>query len=239
MSHDDFAFEPIPGVPSALPAGERILWQGAPHWRAIARGSMFTRPVAIYFAAMMLWRGADSHASGASIARAIADAATLLPVAAAALALLVFLSWIYARSTVYTITDRRLIVRSGVALPITVNIPFAVIAQAGLARTTDGRGQILLTLAPDHKVAYLALWPHVRPWRMSRTEPLLMGLSDPDSVAQILGRALAQSTAPVPDLAAVSEQPAAEPRDTRPARPMRLARPALRPDSAQLGGATS
>ncbi len=28
--HDDFAFDPLPGLPEALPAGENILWQGRP-----------------------------------------------------------------------------------------------------------------------------------------------------------------------------------------------------------------
>ncbi len=37
MSHDDFAFEPIPGLPGTPPRGETLLWQGRPThggWRS-------------------------------------------------------------------------------------------------------------------------------------------------------------------------------------------------------------
>ncbi len=30
MSHDDFALEPIKGLPEVPPEGEEILWQGRP-----------------------------------------------------------------------------------------------------------------------------------------------------------------------------------------------------------------
>ena len=32
MSKDDFAVEPIEGLPELLPKGEVILWQGRPNW---------------------------------------------------------------------------------------------------------------------------------------------------------------------------------------------------------------
>ena len=32
MSEDDFAVEPIEGLPELLPKGEVILWQGRPNW---------------------------------------------------------------------------------------------------------------------------------------------------------------------------------------------------------------
>jgi len=33
--HDDFAGEPVRGLPEKLPAGERILWQGMPDWHPL------------------------------------------------------------------------------------------------------------------------------------------------------------------------------------------------------------
>ena len=35
-NHDDFAFEPVRGLPAELPRGERLIWQGAPDWRLLA-----------------------------------------------------------------------------------------------------------------------------------------------------------------------------------------------------------
>jgi hypothetical protein len=32
----DFDFEPVPGLPAELPAGETMIWQGRPQWRSLA-----------------------------------------------------------------------------------------------------------------------------------------------------------------------------------------------------------
>ena len=55
MDHDDFDQEPIRGLPEMLPPGERILWQGAPSARALARDALRVRWVGGYFAVLFLW----------------------------------------------------------------------------------------------------------------------------------------------------------------------------------------
>ena len=47
MSHDDFAVEAVPGLPAALPDGERLLGQGTPEWRALAVRALHVRKVGI------------------------------------------------------------------------------------------------------------------------------------------------------------------------------------------------
>jgi len=37
MHHDDFKFEPVRGLPEALPKDEYILWQGAPNALRLAK----------------------------------------------------------------------------------------------------------------------------------------------------------------------------------------------------------
>ena len=91
----------------------------------------------------------------------------------------------------YTITNRRVVMRIGVVLEITFNFPFRVIESAGLRAYPDGTGDIPLTLTGDDKVAYLHLWPHARPWRAARPEPMLRSVPDAARVADILSRALA------------------------------------------------
>lgn len=227
MSDDDFAFEPQPGIPSALPQGEAILWQGMPQPMALARRTLFLKPVLAYFAVLAAWRVGDVAMKGGGILDAASYALELLPALAIGLAAIALLSYGYARSTVYTITNRRVIVRSGLALPITVNLPFAVIEAAGVAKSRSGQGEIVLKLIPEHRVALLALWPHVRPGRLFAPEPLLAGLSEPDRVATILGRALAASSA-----AAVPTAPAGV--RIAPSTP-----DVVMPAAVSLGGATS
>jgi hypothetical protein len=109
--------------------------------------------------------------------------------------LLALYAWASARSTIYSITTRRVVVRTGVALPMTVNIPFAVIGGAALAQAPDGTGDIALEIMPPHRVSWIALWPHTRSWRITRPQPALRGLAEPEAVARLLARALAASAA--------------------------------------------
>ena len=49
MSHDEYAVEPIPGLPEEPPRGEVILWQGRPQWWPTARRAFQINKVALYF----------------------------------------------------------------------------------------------------------------------------------------------------------------------------------------------
>ncbi len=185
--------EVIPGLPGPLPAGESILWQGSPSWQGVARRALFVRGVAIYFLLLALLRGADLTAGGAGLSEALGGAVLLVVIGAVPVALLLLFAGLSARSTLYTITTRRIVLRVGVALPMTINIPFAVIESAGLIRQSDGTGDVVVKVMPPHRVSWMALWPHISPFRLARPEPMLRALADADEAARVLARALAAS----------------------------------------------
>lgn len=187
--------EPVPGLPGLLPEGEAILWQGSPNWRGLARRAMHVRALALYFAVLAVWRAALLSADGASLTEAAQGMGFILLLGGVPIALLVGYAWLSARSTIYTITTRRIVMRTGVALPMTVNLPFAVIGSAGVAQHADGTGDILLQVMPPHRVSWVVLWPHTRSFRLMRPQPMLRAVAQPESVAQTLGRALAAAAA--------------------------------------------
>lgn len=195
--------EPVPGLPERLPPGERILWQGAPRWDALARRAYHVRALAFYFAALLAWVAA---ASGS--VRAVAMAAGL---AMAALGLLAGLAWLTARTTCYTVTNRRVVMRFGIAVPVTLNLPFAAVHAAGVRVHADGTGDVALAMAVPRGLSWPVLWPHARPWRLSRPEPVLRAVPDAARVAQILGRALAShADQPAPAVAQHVPTPGAD-----------------------------
>lgn len=187
--------EPLPGLPGALPAGESILWQSAPRWGGVARRALHLKGLTFYFVLLAIWRGAALGADGAGAGEALTGALFILALGAIPVALLAGFAWLSARTTLYTITTRRVVVRTGVALPMTVNIPFAVIGSAGLARHADGTGDIALQVMAPHRVSWIALWPHTRSWRVLKPEPTLRAVPEPEAVAQLLARALAAAAA--------------------------------------------
>jgi hypothetical protein len=196
MSHDDFAFEPQRGLPGILPPGERLLWQGAPNWRALAVRSYHVRKIAAYFALLVLWRVATGVAGGQSATTLVIGAGFIAVLGAAAMTTLAGLAYLNARSAVYSITTRRILVRQGIAVPLTLNLPLQCIEAAGLRLFRDGTGDIALSVGGAQRIAFLINWPHLKPGRFSRPEPSLRALEDVDEAARILGVALAAETMP-------------------------------------------
>lgn len=206
MSEHDF--EPVRGLPGDLPRGETLLWQGAPDWWKLAQRAFHLRSVAIYFALLVVWRGAATAVGGASIAQAAQQSLWFAIVAAMVLGLLVALAILTARTSVYTITSKRVVLRFGVALPKAINIPFTIIENAALKGYADGSGDLALRLTAPNKIAYLLLWPHARPWKMAQPEPSMRAVANAAEVARLLGDALkAANGARIPTPA--TDQPAA------------------------------
>lgn len=178
-------------LPEPLPEGESILWRGAPLWSGLARGAFRIWQVGAYFGVLGLWRAVSLLVDGAPLATAITTALWFVPLALACIGILLVLAWLAARATTYTITSRRVILQIGVALPITMNIPFSKIGAAALRPYADGTGDIPLALVARERIPWWALWPHARPWRFARPEPMLRAVPEAGTVAGILADALA------------------------------------------------
>jgi hypothetical protein len=197
--HDDFAFEPIRGLPETPPVGEAILWQGAPDWRGLAWRAFHVREVAFYFAVLVAAQPTLALMQGAVLGTTLLPMLWIALAGSVATATLCLIAWLAARGTVYTVTSRRLVLRFGIALPMTINLPFAVIAEAGLRLRRDGSGDLPIGLVAGERVSYIVLWPHARPWRLAKPEPMLRAVPDAAGVADLLARALAaHAGAPAP-----------------------------------------
>ncbi len=187
------------GLPGRLPEGERILWQGSPDWRVMAQRVFHVRALGAYFAVLLAYSAAHSFGQGASASAILLSLGKFGGLALVPLGLLTLYAWGTSRATVFTITNRRVAILMGIALPMTMNVPFARIDGAEYRPAKDGAGDIALQLGKGDRIAYLILWPHARPWRMAKAEPMLRCLPHAEKVAQLLSRALAASAdAPAP-----------------------------------------
>ncbi|MFB1485634.1 MULTISPECIES: photosynthetic complex putative assembly protein PuhB [unclassified Thiocapsa] len=186
----EYEFEPIRGLPEHLPPGEEMLWQGAPRWSALARRAFHVRKVAVYFAIILIWRIIADLSGGETTAEILVGALWILALGVVSIGGLVLLAWAMARSTVYTITTRRVVMRFGVALPMIVNFPFAQIHSAQMKRYRDDTGNIPIILVASARTSYMVLWPHVRPWHFAQPQPMLRAIPDVARVAEILSDAL-------------------------------------------------
>jgi hypothetical protein len=161
----------------------------------LARRSFHLPWFALYFGVLIAWRALVTLVDGGSLGAAAATLLWTVPLAVLALSFVVVLASLVARTAVYTITDRRVVLRIGVVLTVTFNLPLRRIETARLHALPGGAGDIALVLHPDDRIGYLHLWPHARPWRFSRTEPMMRALPRAGVVAGLLADALAQSAA--------------------------------------------
>lgn len=175
--------EPVPGLPAYLPPGEEILWQGAPNWKRFAVRALHVRELAYYFAALLAIRVVVQPESGSH--------AGFFVLAVLALGLLTLLAWLMARSALYTITNQRVVMRFGIALPLSVNLPYAAIDTVDLRAHGKGAGDIAIRPEMNRRLSYIVMWPHVRPWRFSPLQPMMRCLDDAADAAGILGAAIA------------------------------------------------
>jgi Bacterial PH domain len=195
-------FEAQFGLPEQLPAGETLLWQGQPLPGQVARRIFHVPALIVYFALMLMWRVAVLVHDGQPLFDALRSSLVLLLLAGTAVAMVVALARLTASTTVYTLTDRRIVMRIGIVLTVTYNLPLRSIDAANLRPLGDGAGDIALTLKGDTRIAYLHLWPHARPWQLTRPQPMLRGLANAEAVARQLAAAWAVANAqpaqPVP-----------------------------------------
>lgn len=186
--HDDFKFEPVRGLPEALPRDEHIIWQGNPVARRLWIEAFKARWIAGYFAVLALWRFGVSSAD-LSLAQSAVLATPFLIAGGVVLTVLYGLAWIQSRATVYTLTNKRVGMRIGAALTMTLNLPYPQIEAAQLDLRRGGTGTLAFLLPLDTRLSYLMTWPHVRPGHINRTQAALRCIPDAQHVARLFADA--------------------------------------------------
>lgn len=187
---DTFEIERALDLPGPLPEGEHILWMDSPDWKSLAVRVFHLKALSIYFVLILAAHAAWLVAEGAHWTAALSSTARLLPLAAFALAGFLLLGWLIAKSTVYAITNRRVLMRIGVALSITVELPFKMIQSADIRVFANGTGDLPLHLMGEDRIAIIHLWPHALPWSLKDTVPMLRSVPEAARVARVFGEAL-------------------------------------------------
>ena len=188
MSQDDFAFEPIRGLPERPPEGEVILWQGQPNWLRLSVDSLNVWWVLGYFIFLFVWRFI-SVSDLMPIYQAVLVSLPFLALGLIVTLLLMLVGFIQANATVYTITNKRVVMRIGAALTVTLNLPFTEIENAAIASSSKNFGSIVIDTKQDSKFSFLVLWPHARAWYFKKPQPSLKCIPNAAEVAEILSNA--------------------------------------------------
>jgi hypothetical protein len=190
----EYEFEAALGLPEPLPQDEVILWQGAPNWTSMAKHVFRLQWLGLYFAVIVIWQAISVSSSEGGLAAGWSSVALAFFLAVIGLVLVGLLAYWSATTTMYTLTNRRIVMRVGIVLTVTFNLPYKTLGSADLKLYKDGTGDIPMQIATEDKIAFFHLWPHVRPWRLATPEPMMRCVPNAKVVAAILTEAWMAST---------------------------------------------
>ncbi len=190
----EYEFEPQFGLPERLPSDEFIVWQGSPDISALAASAFHIKKLVVYFILLIVacaWPALEAQAGAMAVLQAIK---WIAPLSLLGLASVWLMAYMTSRTTVYTLTNKRVVMRLGIVLTVTFNLPLKQIASSDVRMLESGFGDITLALQGSDRIAWVHLWPSVRPWRISKPEPTLRAISDVQEVAVKLRDAWTQAT---------------------------------------------
>ena len=208
----EYEFEPQFGLPERLPDDEFIVWQGSPDIGALANSAFHLKKIGFYFAVLIVACAWPALESGAGLMAVMSAVKWIVPLTVIAMASVWLLAWFTARTTVYTVTSKRVVMRLGIVLTVSFNLPFKQIASADVRVLKDGFGDITLALQGSDSIAWVHLWPSVRPWRISKPEPTLRAVPDVQAVSDKLRQAWTQSTGLAANARSLTENEQLDPR---------------------------
>jgi len=185
-SSPEHEFEAEFGLPEKLPKGERILWQGSPDTKTILSKVFHIKLLSIYFGLLLAYRLVSGFSDGESVTNILYSALTILALSVLGLGLVGLIGYLIASTAVYTITNKRVVMRIGIVLNMTFNFPLKMIESADCGFAKDGAGDIYLKLSKGTKIAIFHLWPHSRPGKWAIPQPTLRGIKNCAEVAKIL-----------------------------------------------------
>jgi hypothetical protein len=187
----EYELEAQYGLPENLPEGEHVIWQGSPDAWRMAKEVFYIRPVIAYFLFLMIYSVFDGIALEHTNRTIVISAAWMFALSVVCIGLVYCLAYYTATTTVYTMTSRRIVMRIGIALTLSFNLPYKEIISADFKEKKDGFGNIPLRISPTTKIAYFHLWPHARPYRINNPEPMLRNIANVKEVATLLTNAWA------------------------------------------------
>lgn len=185
-AHHEHEFEAALGLPEQLPRNEYVIWQGQPDWKQLAVDAFHVRKITAYFAFMVFLQCVhlvDANTAWLDMAKQLG---TSICLALIALGLLTWSAYLSSKATIYTLTNKRVVMRIGIVLSLTFNVPLKKIVASDLLILKNHVGNIALGISTDSPIGWLNLWPHVRAWRINSPQPTLRCIPQAEGVGQFI-----------------------------------------------------
>ncbi|WP_299513517.1 photosynthetic complex putative assembly protein PuhB [uncultured Limnohabitans sp.] len=190
----EYEFEPEYGLPERLPSDEFIVWQGSPDVATLASSAFHIKKLVVYFAVLIVACAWPALEEGAGVMAVLLSIKWIAPLTLIGLGSVWLMAYMTSRTTVYTLTNKRVVMRLGIVFTVSFNFPLKQVASADVRMLKDGFGDITLALKGSDRIAWIHLWPSVRPWKVEKPEPTLRAIPNVQEVSVKLSEAWTHNT---------------------------------------------
>ena len=190
----EYEFEPEYGLPERLPSDEFIVWQGSPDIAALASSAFHIKKLVVYFAVLIAACAWPALEEGAGVMAVLLSIKWIAPLTLIGLGSVWLMAYMTSRTTVYTLTNKRVVMRLGIVFTVSFNFPLKQVASADARMLQGGFGDITLALKGSDRIAWIHLWPSVRPWKINKPEPTLRAIPHVQEVSVKLREAWSHNT---------------------------------------------
>tara|TARA_A100001011_G_C14085987_1_gene746521 strand:+ start:112 stop:738 length:627 start_codon:yes stop_codon:yes gene_type:complete len=172
-------------IKELVPKEEKIYWTGRPEWRSLAYQSFGLKYLIVYFFICGLY-ALTSLENSFDFRLVLLNFFPFAVSGSFAGIILAIIAYFEATHTFYVLTERRIVLKSGVALVFILNAPFKKIISIDRQSLAGGRGNIAFSTESTKRIPYISCWPSVKPWSFMSPIPSFRSIKDVNKVESLL-----------------------------------------------------
>ena len=179
-------------VGKSIPDSEEILWYGKPNWKSFGYQAFGVKYLLFYFFITAFYAVSQTNPAF-SFGAFLTQYVPFLISGFFAGLILFLLSYIAARHTCYVITEKRIVIRTGVALVFLLNVPFKNILSIDKKILSKGIGDLCFQAQSKKRIPYLSCWPSLRSTSFLEPIPAFRSISDVEEIGNLVGEIAKQN----------------------------------------------
>ena len=173
-------------VRKAIPVGEMIRWCGRPNWKSLGYHAFGVKYLTVYLILSALYAVSQTNSPFRFGAFTVQYLPYIMSGIFASIILFV-LAYLAARHTCYVITEKRVVIRTGIALVFLLNVPFKNVVSIDLQRLANGSGNLSFKAQSKKRIPYLSCWPSVRSGSLLQPVPAFRSILSIEEIGKICG----------------------------------------------------
>ena len=179
-------------VRKSIPNKEKIHWIGKPSWASFGYQVFGIKYLIFYFILSALYAVSQVDPVFTFFAFLVNFIPFLMSGVFAACILFV-LAYLTASHTHYVITEKRIVIRTGVALVFLLNVPIKNIISIDKQRLAGGRGNLSFTAKSKKRIPFVSCWPSVKSGSFIEPIPAFRSISNIEEIGMLVTK-LAEKT---------------------------------------------